>query len=335
MCVSGSTRTAVMKSGRSCKNKRRPQGAEFSKLSVPFFSLTHYLRPDYLPLSYGDTQKFYLVRRSKKMIRIMVFALLLFMVSCAVALAGENEMDQDDNLDYSQRAGEVEETRELSDVLSVTLGMKAWQTTAGFNVSTDEENKNVKAKALMYGPAANFTILNTYYIGASFYTGSGFDFSDGRYDYTATKSDIDGWVGWIFHPRSSLFLGYKYSETSFDHEDEAFKYTDVRTFRGIVLGLNGNLPIMDSGFILTGTAGLALLDLISEKYTGENTTSSAFGPALELTLAYIYHKIPHLSLACGYKYQNYKVTDESFSKGKDYLTFYGLTAVISYRFNIF
>ena len=202
----------------------------------------------------------------------------------------------------------------------------------------------------MYGPSVNLMIFDKWYTGLSYYWGSGFDYtiiesfeSTGQnieYNYDGEKADLDIWVGYRFHPRASVFLGYKSAKLKRDVDVLVFSFKDDLTTSGPVVGVNGNYPVMDSGFILFGTFGYAFLDVENEfenlgydengelEIQNHKITFKARGPAIECGVSYMFQNIPQLSLSGGYKYQYYEDIDDSDS----YLSFSGLTFGANYRF---
>ncbi len=127
----------------------------------------------------------------------------------------------------------VGETSYWSDNFGLTASLKVWRATLRWDIVTDEE---IETTSNMYGPAVNFSFLNNFFAGVSFYSGSGFDFSYYGVDFESSKSDFDLWGGWSFHPRGSLFIGYKYTYTGLKWEDYENEYEIAYEFQGPVIG---------------------------------------------------------------------------------------------------
>jgi hypothetical protein len=247
-----------------------------------------------------------------------------------------------------QAASTEAETNLLGDNFSLTIGLKSWHAA----LSLDYHKGKPESAANMFGPAVNMTLLEKFYAGMSYYTGSDFKFetTESVYDgYTDTskikhtKSDFDIWAGYQFHPRGSIFIGYKTStidskaESDLPGEDVLTdNYYDL-DFKGPVIGISGNYPISNSGFILFGTLGCAFLDVTKKipetagSFGGE-ITEKGRGPALEFGLAYTFRELPRLSLMAGYKYQKYNTSGDKINKDGELYTLSGLTLGVNYRF---
>ncbi len=81
-----------------------------------------------------------------------------------------------------------------------------------------------------------------------------------------------------------------------------------------------------------GTLGIAFLNMKLEDTDGESTTFDGIGPSLEFGVSYIIPKLQRLSITGGYKYQNYRNTDDADDDYSDFFTFYGLTFGVNYHF---
>jgi hypothetical protein len=270
---------------------------------------------------------------------MMIVATALVMALPIITLA------QDNNRPAPNDASTTAETSYWNDNFSVTAGFKIWRATNSFK----DVGKNIDTTSNMYGPSVNLTIFDKWYTGLSFYWGSGFDYTiestlDTGQDYEINvdgeKADLDLWVGYRFHPRVSVFIGYKSSQFKRDVDVLSLSFKNDLTFTGPVVGVNGNYPLMNSGFVLFGTLGYAFLDVEKESeipVSDENggieiqnhkDTFEARGPAIECGVSYMFKKIPQLSLSGGYKYQRYENIDDS----NDYMEFAGLTFGANYRF---
>jgi hypothetical protein len=278
---------------------------------------------------------------------MMIVATALVMALPIITLA------QDNNRPAPNDASTTAETSYWNDNFSVTTGFKIWRATNSFKTVDGDD---VETTSNMYGPSVNLTMFDKWYTGLSFYWGNGFDYivektyentgQDYEVDVDGEKTDLDIWVGYRFHPRASVFLGYKSSRFKQDGKTElndiTSEFSAEINYYGPVVGVNGNYPIKDSGFILFGTFGYAFLDgeskvelKASNTITGESEKASGDetdkyrGPAIEFGVSYVFKNIPQLSLSGGYKYQSYENVDNS---DVDPWTFAGLTFGANYRF---
>jgi hypothetical protein len=255
---------------------------------------------------------------------------------------------QDNNRSTPNDASTTAETSYWNENFSVTAGLKIWRATNSFKTVGGDD---IETTSNMYGPSVNLTMFDKFYTGLSFYSGSGFDYTveetnedtgqDLKYNYKGKKEDLDIWMGYRFHPRASVFLGYKSTKFRQTIDVESYEISDAEsTYSGPVVGLAGNYPIMESGFILFGTVGYAFLDyevkgekLVINEYDNLEIQSyknegKLRGPAIECGVSYIFRKIPQLSLSGGYKHQSYEDPDDS----DNYEKFDGLTFGANYRF---
>jgi opacity protein-like surface antigen len=246
-----------------------------------------------------------------------------------------------------QAASTEAESNLLGDKFSLTIGLKSWHAA----LSLDYHEGKPESAANMFGPAVNLTFIEKFYVGMSYYTGSDFKFetTENLYGHTEiskikhTKSDFDMWAGYQFHPRGSFFIGYKTStidsKVESDLSGEDFltdNYYDL-DFKGPVIGISGNYPILDSGFILFGTLGCAFLDVTlkvpeTAGSSSREITEKGRGPALEFGLAYTFRRLPNLSLMAGYKYQKYNTSGDKINQDGDLYTLSGVTLGVNYRF---
>lgn len=291
--------------------------------------------------------------KKSMMILILVLALGIPMD----AWTADKEQVPPDDSPMNQNATTVGETSLLGEDFSLTASFKIWQCNVDFG---DDEDYD---PAFILGPSLNLTFREKFYTGINYYTGSGFNVNmmqDVENDYGTTigtvngdgeyaKTDVDFWAGYRFHPRGSVFLGYKYSKLENDYKvtGELSDGTTVITIsgeqdailKGPIVGINGNYPFRDSPFILFGTFGYGFLtaDLDSssviDSYSGYSSTLSddsydLSGFALELGVSYTFQPYPKLSLTGGYKYQNYTTNDDD----KNDINFTGFTFGVNYRF---
>ena len=276
---------------------------------------------------------------------ITILIITFFFTINSPAWATEGNPILYDNPAEMQAASTIAESNLLGDKFSLTIGLKSWHAA----LSLDYHEGKPESTANMFGPAVNMTFLEKFYAGMTYYTGSDFKFETTETGYTDiaeikhTKSDFDIWAGYQFHPRGSVFIGYKTStidskvESDLPIEAVLSDYYFDLDFRGPVIGISGNYPISDSGFILFGTIGCAFLDVtmkVPEKagYTSGDITEKGSGPALEFGLAYTFRQLPRLSLTAGYKYQKYNTSGDKISKDGDLYTLSGLTLGVNYRF---
>lgn len=233
--------------------------------------------------------------------------------------------------------------------LSLTVGLKLMNSTIEFADGYD-------ASSLMYGPSINATFKKRIYAGLNYFTGDGFDYDIDdnylgelevrKYEGEATRTDFDLWMGYIFHPRGSVFLSYKQTELDKQASAESvyipgLTYTQDwdTTLKGPMIGLNGNYPIGNSSFVLFGALGYGFFD-VDEEYTqkintsvssqaeSDSTSSDYRGFSLELGVSYSLPILPQLSLSGGYSYQNYVDTDDDDQE----LTFSDFAFGVNYRF---
>jgi hypothetical protein len=256
---------------------------------------------------------------------------------------------QDSNQLPQNDSSTMAETSYWGENFSLTAGLKVWQVTNSLKTYGGDE---IDTTSIMFGPAVNLTIFEKFYTGLSYYWGSGFDYTiistneytgeDITTKYKGTKIDLDLWAGYSFHPRGSVFLGYKtinYEQDGDTNGGSIVAKQDI-IYSGPVVGITGNYPIMNTGFILFGTFGYAFLDVeIKIKIEGydeygqlqsesRDSTEEYRGPAIELGASYIFKNLPQLSLSGGYKYQYYENVDD----GDINMSFYGLTFGVNYRF---
>ena len=281
----------------------------------------------------------------KRAMTILVVTFLLAGIS--PAWATEEDPTPYDNPAKMQANSTTAETNLLGDKFSLTVGLKSWHAA----LSLDYHEGKPESTANMFGPAVNITLLEKFYAGMTYYTGSDFKFetTENVYGYSDiskikhTKSDFDIWAGYQFHPRGSIFIGYKTStidskvESDLPGEDVLTdNYYDL-DFKGPVIGISGNYPISNSGFILFGTLGCAFLDVTlkvpeTAGSSSREITEKGRGPALEFGLAYTFRELPRLSLTAGYKYQKYNTSGDKISKDGDLYTLSGLTLGVNFRF---
>jgi hypothetical protein len=292
----------------------------------------------------------------KKSVTILILVLVLGIPM--EAWTAEEERVPADNSPMNQNAATVGETSLLGENLSLTASFKVWQCNVDFG---DDEDYD---PSFIFGPSFNLTFREKLYAGINYYTGSGFNVNMIRNvtnDYSTTigtvngdgeyaKTDFDFWAGYHFHPRASVFLGYKYSKLEEDYKITGELSDGERVItisgetdsilKGPMVGINGNYPFIDGFFVIFGTFGYGLLtaDVDSffrtkNSYYGDSSTSDddsfdLSGFALELGVSYAFHFYPKLSLTGGYKYQNYT----SESDDNDDITFSGFTFGVNYRF---
>lgn len=128
-----------------------------------------------------------------------------------------------------------------------------------------------------------------------------------------SRYDIDGSLGYYFHPRLGGFIGYKYSnhEVSGYREDVATSgavqwsgtFKDTIKASGPVFGLTGNYPIGSTGIAPFLTASYYFLRLSSAE---KNDRISETGPSLEAGVAYSFKR---LTAIAAYKQQYLYGTD--------------------------
>ena len=261
---------------------------------------------------------------------VMILATTLIMAIPMQALAQNNDqLPQNDSATIAQ-------TSYWAENFSLTVALKIWRSTLSldFFEGAPESTNN------MYGPAVNLTFKEKFYAGMSYYTGDGFEYtiesasSTDNIELKITKSDFDIWIGYSFHPRGSVFIGYKTSNVDTDYQVGDIYDLDIK---GPVIGVSGNYPIMDSGFILFGTLGYTFLDVTfktpeTDTYTSGKITGAGSGPAIEFGATYIFRQLPKLSLTAGYKYQNYETTKDEISTNGGLYTLTGFTFGVNYRF---
>ena len=255
----------------------------------------------------------------KKSVTILIM-ILIVAIPLQTPAQDSNQLPQNDS-------STMAETSYWGENFSLTAGLKVWRAT----LNLDFYDENPESTSSMYGPAVNLTFKDKFYAGMSYYTGSDFKYTMGSTEFEITKSDFDIWTGYSFHPRGSVFIGYKVSNIDMDSQSGDVFENDIT---GPVIGVSGNYPIMDSGFILFGTLGYAFLDVTlkypeTETYTSGKITEKGNGPAIELGVTYIVYRLPQLSLTAGYKYQKYETTE---SENSDLYTLSGLTFGLNYRF---
>jgi hypothetical protein len=259
---------------------------------------------------------------------MMIVATALVMALPIITLA------QDNNRPIPNDTSTTAKTNFWKDNFSVTAGLKIWYAT----LTLDFLDEKPKKTAPMYGPAVNVTFKEKFYVGMSYYTGNNFKYTikddNDDFELKIKKSDFDIWTGYNFHPRGSVLIGYKTSNIDTNNNIDGDVY-DI-DLKGPVIGVSGNYPISDSGFVLFGTIGYAFLDVTFkghiEDYNKETRSGSGSGPALEFGAVYIFRNLPQLSLTAGLKYQNYDVSGKDISSNGNLYTLSGFTFGANYRF---
>ena len=231
----------------------------------------------------------------------------------------------------------------------VTVGLKIWyatwtETIPNFSGGTASEEST--DPSLLAGPTIGVR-YGKFFGGLTYLFGT-FDWADEpicvtsgctssdpdfTWQWESDRTDLDLVVGYNFHPRWGVLLGYKQSKytTTITCVDEFFLClpfygtTQVEfdtTASGPVIGVNYNFPIGESRWIIFGNLSFLLLTLDQEGFEEEDAPGYSF----ELAAAYAFESAP-VSLTAGYKIQSFEGEDSEIVD-----KFSGLTLGANYTF---
>lgn len=249
---------------------------------------------------------------------VVFFALALISGKSTIAVADENPEV------FNARGQGNHATRQRYDLgkdINLIASLKLGLDYVNFERNTGAGHENLLDDSDSFaagGPAFLVTYQQKYHTGLSYLGGS----SGG------TNHNLDIWVGYNLYPQISVFLNYKYMQLNPDLGEiggSGVNFnggTEKWTFSGPMLGVDGNYPIKNTGFILFGTFGLAFLSSeidadyqfsyddsndnhqVSSEGSGKHS-ENAFGPAIDLGVSYIMQRRPQLSFSGQMNYQGY------------------------------
>jgi hypothetical protein len=197
-------------------------------------------------------------------------------------------------------------TASAQENVQVSVGLKAWlaewtETFGGEDIESD--------LALLIGPTVGVRYANIF--GGITYMFGSFEFPD--FDAELDRKDLDLVAGYYVHPRVGVLVGYKDIDISGDLD---------ATLKGPVVGVNFNVPIGESRFVIFGNVSYLFLKWEDEFDFEEDQP----GPSIEVAGAYAFEAVP-INLTAGYKFQSFEGEDTDITD-----EFSGLTLGANYTF---
>lgn len=183
---------------------------------------------------------------------------------------------------------------------NLSLGLKLWHIDQSFNI--DEEKVNFSG--LLYGPSLLLIYKHKFFSEIKYLVGkptaSDYD------DEGLKKTDLDIYFGYSMHPRSSVFFGYKNVKN-----DVANNYYGEMNFNGLLVGLDANYPLENSGFILLGTLEFGHLQgeikAGDSEWDGwEDASDTVNEYSIEIGAAYIFPPPFRFSMNGAFKWQSFR-----------------------------
>ena len=233
------------------------------------------------------------------------------------------------------------------DELQVTVGVKTWYNSwketwdSGYGSGSDRVVKVKSKSVFVVGPTISFRKGN--YFGGVSYLQSASDYKhDVTYRTSATERDhltdsisrydIDGLIGYYFHPRIGGFAGYKYAHYKSTETDVILDNSGnivstsntigTHNIYGPVVGLTANYPLGATG--LTPFLSLAYYWVRHDNDADPVRSGNFSGPSAELGIGYTFKKV---TVTAAYKHQEYYKDTEG-----GYFKFGGPVFSVNYTF---
>ena len=226
----------------------------------------------------------------------------------------------------------------FADDTKVTLGVRAWQNSWEEKVEykTGGSDTYNFGSAMMVGPTLNIKFSNQMFAGAT-YLMTTKDYSANNFAGTGTttsasRSDTDVAVGYMFTPQFGMFVGYKSLNADLSATPAGSGKVDIASLslKGPGIGILGNIPLGES-FALYGNLSLMFMnEEIKSKLPGGGTHKMDMaGASMEIGVAFAFTS--SLSANLGIKSQAFSGEDEDT---KDTVTesFVGATFGVTYMF---